>query len=310
MRIAACSATSISTATSPRNAGMVWTPRLGDRSTPTTASSRRPRPGRVRLHVGGDDATWGTLVDNLHVLPGLKGRGIGRRLLEAAAHETRRRFPDDGIYLFVFEANAAARRFYASVGGREVERRGVEPPGRRNPRRTGASCGTTRSGCWRRWRSSGGQSGRDGVDERGRGGARHAQRVAPAGDQAVAIVAGIAGLLSPYRRVSRVRRSCQSARATRCRCGCRRRPSVGRGIDVAARRPMAASRSGSRRGRGNAPALAAVLTFAAGLGLGLLLASAFSVSRLVVGRSARRCSLSPTSLPCAVARRWTATEAD
>ena len=79
--------------------------------------------------LGGVDATWGTLIDNLHVLPGLKGRGIGRRLLEAAALETRRRFPDDGIYLFVFEANAAARRFYASVGGREVERAAVEPPG-------------------------------------------------------------------------------------------------------------------------------------------------------------------------------------
>ena len=72
--------------------------------------------------LGGVDATWGTLIDNLHVLPGLKGRGIGRRLLEAAALETARRYPDERVHLFVFEANAAARRFYASVGGREVER--------------------------------------------------------------------------------------------------------------------------------------------------------------------------------------------
>ncbi len=75
------------------------------------------------------DSTWGTLVDNLHVVPGLKGRGIGRRLLEAAAHETHRRFPDDGVYLYVFDKNLAARRFYASIGGREVERGIVEPPG-------------------------------------------------------------------------------------------------------------------------------------------------------------------------------------
>jgi hypothetical protein len=33
------------------------------------------------------------------------------------------------VHLFVFEANHAARRFYASVGGREVERGLVEPPG-------------------------------------------------------------------------------------------------------------------------------------------------------------------------------------
>ncbi len=98
---------------------------------PTTASSRRPETGPVGFvyMLGGDDATWGTLVDNLHVLPGFKGRGIGRRLLEAAALETARRYPGERIHLYVFEANVAARRFYASVGGREVERAAVEPPG-------------------------------------------------------------------------------------------------------------------------------------------------------------------------------------
>jgi ribosomal protein S18 acetylase RimI-like enzyme len=79
--------------------------------------------------LGRDDATWGTLVDNLHVLPGLKGRGIGRLLLEAAAHETGRRYPRERVHLFVFEKNVDARRFYARVGGREVERGVVEPPG-------------------------------------------------------------------------------------------------------------------------------------------------------------------------------------
>jgi GNAT superfamily N-acetyltransferase len=78
---------------------------------------------------GRADAAWGTLVDNLHVVPGHKGRGIGRLLLEAAARETQRRFPDDGVHLYVFDKNLAARRFYASIGGREVERGIVEPPG-------------------------------------------------------------------------------------------------------------------------------------------------------------------------------------
>ena len=109
----------------------VWASRLGDRVDSEfgfIAEAAGEAVGFVFL-CGRADDTWGTLVDNLHVLPGLKGRGIGRRLLEAAANETQRRFPDDGIYLFVFEANAAARRFYASVGGREVERAAVEPPG-------------------------------------------------------------------------------------------------------------------------------------------------------------------------------------
>ena len=29
--------------------------------------------------LGAEDARWGTLIDNLHVVPGMKGRGIGRR---------------------------------------------------------------------------------------------------------------------------------------------------------------------------------------------------------------------------------------
>jgi GNAT superfamily N-acetyltransferase len=79
--------------------------------------------------LGGHDAAWGTLVDNLHVVPDMKGRGIGRRLLEDAAVETLQRFPRQPVHLFVFEANTSARRFYAGLGGREVERDLVEPPG-------------------------------------------------------------------------------------------------------------------------------------------------------------------------------------
>ena len=75
------------------------------------------------------DARWGTLLDNLHVLPGLKGQGIGRVLIEAAARETRDRYPGDPLYLWVFEKNMRARRFYARLGGREIERVIIEPPG-------------------------------------------------------------------------------------------------------------------------------------------------------------------------------------
>jgi ribosomal protein S18 acetylase RimI-like enzyme len=109
----------------------VWASRLGDPIDSEFGYIAEAAGGAVGFVFlcGRTDDMWGTLVDNLHVLPGLKGRGIGRRLLEAAAHETARRYPGERVHLFVFEANHSARRFYASVGGREVERAAVEPPG-------------------------------------------------------------------------------------------------------------------------------------------------------------------------------------
>ena len=109
----------------------VWAKRLetpADASFGFIAESAGAPVGFVFLY-GRTDPAWGTLVDNLHVVPARKGRGIGRLLLEVAARETQRRFPDDGVYLYVFDRNLAARRFYASIGGREVERGIVEPPG-------------------------------------------------------------------------------------------------------------------------------------------------------------------------------------
>ena len=78
---------------------------------------------------GTEDAVWGTLLDNLHVLPAFKSQGIGRVLMQAAARETARRHPDHGVYLWVFEANHQARRFYARLGGRDAERALLEAPG-------------------------------------------------------------------------------------------------------------------------------------------------------------------------------------
>lgn len=68
-----------------------------------------------------EDAQWGTLVDNLHVLPAHQGHGLGRRLLHTVGMWAAQHTPDVGVHLWVFAANTPARGFYARVGGTEVE---------------------------------------------------------------------------------------------------------------------------------------------------------------------------------------------
>jgi hypothetical protein len=49
--------------------------------------------------------------------------------MATAAQEAGARYPDDGVYLWVFELNTQARGFYAHLGGRSVERALVDAPG-------------------------------------------------------------------------------------------------------------------------------------------------------------------------------------
>ena len=74
--------------------------------------------------LAGFAAVVGGELDGLFVEPDLWGRGIGRVLVDAAAHEARRR----GLALTVI-ANPRARRFYESCGftfeGEEQTRFGV-----------------------------------------------------------------------------------------------------------------------------------------------------------------------------------------
>lgn len=58
-------------------------------------------------------------LDNLHVVPEARGRGIGRRLIATTAAWVAEREPDATFYLWVFEENVAARRFYRTLGARE-----------------------------------------------------------------------------------------------------------------------------------------------------------------------------------------------
>ena len=74
------------------------------------------------------DARWGSLVDNLHVLPRFRGQGVGETLLRGLVAQLAARESDTGLHLWVFEANAAGLRFYNRLGGRVVESKTSEIP--------------------------------------------------------------------------------------------------------------------------------------------------------------------------------------
>jgi GNAT superfamily N-acetyltransferase len=71
---------------------------------------------------GADDAKWGSLIDNLHVHLDKKGQGIGKQLIQKAMVWAKENHPNQGVYLWVFEANTPSRGFYEAMGGTNVER--------------------------------------------------------------------------------------------------------------------------------------------------------------------------------------------
>ncbi|MEV5962192.1 GNAT family N-acetyltransferase [Kribbella sp. NPDC051952] len=77
----------------------------------------------------GADATWGALLDNLHVQSGLKRQGVGTQLLALTAQAVQDAAPASGLYLWVLEQNVGAQKFYSARGGENVERSTVPPPG-------------------------------------------------------------------------------------------------------------------------------------------------------------------------------------
>jgi GNAT superfamily N-acetyltransferase len=109
----------------------LWTERLG--APPPRARTILAEHGGGIVGLAhtflGEDATWGSFLDNLHVAHGLKRQGIGTRLLALTALAVRDWSPESGLYLWVLEQNSAARAFYAALGGACVERADVPPPG-------------------------------------------------------------------------------------------------------------------------------------------------------------------------------------
>ena len=112
-----------------------------DRSRVWAARMAEPRPGQhvvlaeddgvlagFACAFGREDDRWGTLLDNLHVNPDLHRHGLGRQLVAAIAGWTAANYPGDGLYLWVLEKNDRARRFYAALGGTDVETRESAAP--------------------------------------------------------------------------------------------------------------------------------------------------------------------------------------
>lgn len=63
-----------------------------------------------------EDSTWGSYIDNLHVNHESRRRKAGAALMAHAAKWLNDRHPHAGVYLWVMEANAPARRFYERLG--------------------------------------------------------------------------------------------------------------------------------------------------------------------------------------------------
>jgi ribosomal protein S18 acetylase RimI-like enzyme len=69
---------------------------------------------------GAHDPRWGSFVDNLHVASDVKRSGIGASLMRQAGAWLALRYSDLGVYLWVLETNASARRFYERLGAQNA----------------------------------------------------------------------------------------------------------------------------------------------------------------------------------------------
>jgi hypothetical protein len=97
----------------------VWKERFSTSSKPMfvlIVESNRQSIGLICVFPEAD-ATCGSFVDNLHVVPSFTGRGIGRHLLSIAASRLLADGHSSGVFLWVLEKNERACRFYEQVHG-------------------------------------------------------------------------------------------------------------------------------------------------------------------------------------------------
>ena len=88
-----------------------------------------PRLAGFVCAYGAHDPAWGSLIDNLHVASDFKRHGIGAELMRRAGAWLDQEYPELEVHLLVLEMNAAARRFYERLGGRNAETSTTETHG-------------------------------------------------------------------------------------------------------------------------------------------------------------------------------------
>jgi GNAT superfamily N-acetyltransferase len=107
----------------------VWTERLrtDDNASYTVVGEDDAGIAGFAHVIFGADPEWGALLDNLHVKPQHKRRGIGSELFGLIALPVIDR--NTPLYLWVLERNTNARAFYEARRGVRVERAPVSAPG-------------------------------------------------------------------------------------------------------------------------------------------------------------------------------------
>ncbi len=110
---------------------LVWSARLSQpslaRRTIVATTSDERLVGFVHV-VLDDDATWGSLVDNIHVGRLYQRTGIGSQLIAIAAGIVADSATSSGLYLWVLEQNTGAQAFYQRHGATSAEKTTVQPP--------------------------------------------------------------------------------------------------------------------------------------------------------------------------------------
>ncbi len=102
----------------------LWSDRLADPAPSLIVQTARGSAHQLIGFIAAfrdHDPRWGSWVDNLHVAPEMRGQKIGERLLRSMAQNLASQGTDNGLYLWVFEANQAGLRFYQRLGGKVVE---------------------------------------------------------------------------------------------------------------------------------------------------------------------------------------------
>jgi len=113
------------------NRRLAWRERLG-----RLQSDQFVCVAAVEIHVvgficayGGQDPEWGSFIDNLHVAHDHQREGIGLALMRHAGAWLVSSYGLCGVYLWVWKANAAARRFYEGLGAADAGTVEIKNPG-------------------------------------------------------------------------------------------------------------------------------------------------------------------------------------